>query len=81
MMIFLMKNLIKYNDKKRKYLKNGYVLPIPKCRITEEPKKERFYSFFNSNRISTIDSQGIFDEEIEYFMNKYSNNETIKVKK
>lgn len=38
----------------RKYLKDGYRVNPPKCRITENSQKDIYYSLINRNQICTI---------------------------
>ena len=38
----------------RKFLKDGYRVSPPKCRITEKPKKDIYYSLINRDQICII---------------------------
>lgn len=51
----------------RKYLKDGYRIAPPKCRITEHQKKDVYYSLINRDQICAIeqslgDFRRIFEE-------------------
>lgn len=66
----------------RKYLKDGYRVNPPKCRITEKQKKDVYYSFLNRNQICTIEkSLGDFRRIFEEIKEKRSTEENTKVKK